>query len=210
MHSSKGRAGNHADQEPCQAWQWLVLLRHHRRTVVRPKFTTPCNNTNAIYHGELTVMYFVAESARFYFFCATVWPEIATCLRFTPCPMQSGTQSWVLLPESVRCGGCGLSTRYLASGDSSRLEFSKKYISRAHNSSKTFTIILFNLPVTFVMVLAVIGTFQNAREAISAKIPKKSRFRPPFANNRDHPQDRTHLHVHVKRSVLESKHDFGN
>ena len=37
MHSSKGRAGNHADQanEPCQ-------FRHHAIVVVRPKFTTPC------------------------------------------------------------------------------------------------------------------------------------------------------------------------
>jgi len=135
----------------------------------------------------------VVESGRFYFFCATVWLEIATCLRFTPSPMQSRAQIWGLHPESVRCGGCGLSTRYLASGDSSRLEFSKKYISRAHNSSKTFKIILFNLPVTFVMFLAVNGTFQNAREAISAKILKKSRFGPPFTNNRDHPQDRTQV-----------------
>ena len=131
-----------------------------------------------MYHGELTVTLskhnFVVESARFYFFCATVWSEIATCLRFTSSPMQSRAQIWDLHPESVSCGGCGLSTRYLASGDSSRFEFPKKYISRAHNSSKTFKIILFNLRVTFVMFLVVNGTFRNAREPISAKILKKS------------------------------------
>ena len=176
MHSSKGRAGNHADQE-------LVRLECAVATSPSNSCETEIHNPtlqshNTVYHGGLTVTLskhnFVVESGRFYFFCATVWPEIATCLLFTPCPMQSRAQIWDLHPESVRCGGCGLSTRHLASGDSSRLEFSKKYISRAHNSSKTFKIILFNLPVTFVRFLVVIGTFRNAREAISAKILKKS------------------------------------
>ena len=110
--------------------------------------------------------------------------------------MQSRAQIWDLHPESVRCRGCGLSTRYLASGDSSRLEFSKKYISRAHNSSKTFKIILFNLPVTFVRFLVVIGTFRNAREAISAKIlknPDLDHHLLIILDYPDHPQDRTHV-----------------